>query len=350
VCSSSLPGKAYTRMKRAAIGNRPKMLLGLLLAAGLLALVGAEEPAKATFPGQNGNIAFDSSRDGNSEIYSMSPFPFTAQTNLTNNAGDDYQPSFSGDGTKIAFLSHRDGNNEIYVMDANGSNQTRLTNNTVDDAQPSFSPDGTKIAFLSNRATGNYEIYVMDAKDEVNNETGDPTPDGNGDNPKRLTANAAFDGEPAFSPNGTKIAFMSNRDDNYNIYTMNATDSDNDGNGDNLKRLTKNLARDSEPSFAPNGKNIVFTSERNGNSEIYRMKAKPEGSKNRPRNLTNNVALDVDPVFSPDGTKIAFYTNRDAGNLEIYRMNADGTNLVDLTNTTAVGANDDQPDWGVFVP
>ena len=328
------------------------MLVGLLLAgalaAGLLALVGAE-PAKAAFPGQNGNIAFEQYQCTQFEcipdIYSMAPFPFATQTNLTNSPRDDINPSYSRDGTKIAFTSTRDGNFEIYVMDANGSNQTRLTTNHPHaDVNASFSPDG-KIAFNSNR-NGNHEIYVMDAKDEVNNETGDPTPDGNGDNLKRLTANIATEFQPVFSPDGAKIAFVSGRDDNSNIYMMSAADSDNDGNGDNLKRLTKNTASDDSPSFSPDGTKILFTSERAGNTEIYRMKAKPEGRKNRPRNLTNNEARDLDPVFSPDGTQIAFATDRD-GNGEIYRMKADGTNLVRLTNNTVP---DFTPTWGVFVP
>jgi len=171
--------------------------------------------------------------------------------------------------------------------------------------------------------------------------------DANGSNQARLITNTVDDGQPSFSLDD-KIAFHSNRSGNYEIYVMDAVDSDNDGNADNLKRLTKNAARDSEPSFAPDGKKIVFPSTRKGN-EIYRMKAQPEGSKNRPPKLTKNAEQDFDPVFSPDGTKIVFTTNRD-GNGEIYRMNKDGTNLVRLTNTTAAGANESEPDWGVFVP
>src|SRR5213082_3058241 len=69
-----------------------------------------------------------------------------------------------GGNGKIVFASTRDGNNEIYVMDADGSHQTRLTNNPADDILPAWSPDGTKIAWSTNRPGGsNYEIYVMNA-------------------------------------------------------------------------------------------------------------------------------------------------------------------------------------------
>jgi Tol biopolymer transport system component len=91
--------------------------------------------------------------------------------------------------SKITFVSERDGGKgEIYVMDADGSNQKRLTNNAVEEVYPAFSSDGSKIAFVSAR-DGNYEIYVMDT---------------DGSNQKRLTNNDAIDTLPAFSPDGKK--------------------------------------------------------------------------------------------------------------------------------------------------
>jgi Tol biopolymer transport system component len=317
-----------------------------LMAALAATLLWAARPVEAAFPGPNGNIAFTSSRDsGNLEIYSMAPTPSSSQTNLTNmnpatNSGaQDFQASFSPDGTRIAFATSRNGNNEIYVMDANGSNPTRLTTNSADDGGPAFSPDG-KIAFSSSRDGGNFEIYVMDAADSDN--------DGNGDNLKRLTTNPAVDVAPAFSPGGTRIAFQTSRDGptNFNIYSMKAVDSNNDSNGDDLKRLTRNIASDTEPSFSPGGGKIAFTSARAGNDEVYVMKPLPEGRKNRPRNLTKNAASDRHPAFSPNGKQIAFASNRD-GNSEIYRMNADGTRQTRLTANTA---QDLEPDWGVLAP
>src|SRR6266446_9044235 len=111
---------------------------------------------------------------------------------------------------KIAFGSTRDsGNHEIYVMNADGSNQTRITNNSAYDDQPRWSPDGTKIAFMTNR-NANFEIYSMNA-------------DGNG--LTRLTNNPAADGFPAWSPDGSKIAFVSGDLRNpmtFEIYVMNS--------------------------------------------------------------------------------------------------------------------------------
>ncbi|MCM3871297.1 MAG: carboxypeptidase regulatory-like domain-containing protein, partial [Pyrinomonadaceae bacterium] len=104
-------------------------------------------------------IAFDTTRDGNLEIYSMNA-DGTNQTRLTVNSALDFKPSWSPDRSKIAFTSSRSGNGDIYVMNADGTNQTRLTSNSAIEDDASWSPDGTKIAFWSNR-DGNPEIYVM---------------------------------------------------------------------------------------------------------------------------------------------------------------------------------------------
>ena len=103
---------------------------------------------------------------------------------ITNSTANDTFPAWSPDGTKIAFQSDRDGNTNIYVMNTDGTGQVSLTNSPANDSSSTWSPDGTKIAFQSDR-DGNSEIYVMNF-------------DGSGQS--RLTNNAATDGDPAWSP------------------------------------------------------------------------------------------------------------------------------------------------------
>src|SRR5437867_3067492 len=170
-----------------------KVVLSFVLLLGLVIAIipmGMQTVWAGTFPGANGKIAFTSQRDeGNDEIYVMNA-DGTAQTRLTNNTANDFNPSWSPDGAKIAFTSDKDFLFEIYVMNPDGTGQTRLTNNTADDDFPSWSPDGTKIAFMSNR-DGNLEIYTMNA---------------NGTAQTRLTNNTANDFTPIWSPDGAKIA------------------------------------------------------------------------------------------------------------------------------------------------
>ena len=239
-------------------------------------------------------IAFQSERDGNWEIYVMAA-DGSQPTNLTRNSARDWRPAWSPDGTQIAFDSYRDRNWEIYVMAADGSQPTRLTRNSGSDRSPAWSPDGTQIAFMSDR-DGNDEIYVMAA---------------DGSQPTRLTRrNSGGDWSPAWSPDGTQIAFVSDRDGNWEIYVMAA-------DGSQPTRLTRNDADDISPAWSPDGTQIVFVSDRDGNREIYVMAA--DGS--QPTRLTRNSAGDESPAWSPDGTQIVFVSDRD-GNREIYVMAA----------------------------
>ena len=99
--------------------------------------------------------------------------------------------------------------------DGNGDNPTNLTNTPGLDAEAHWSPDGSRIAFRSER-DGNSEIYIMDA---------------DGSNLIRLTDRLGWDGAPDWSPDGTRIVFNSNQDGDFDIYAMDSVDTDNDGNG-----------------------------------------------------------------------------------------------------------------------
>jgi TolB protein len=273
-----------------------------------------------TVPGRNGKIVFT----GNSDIYTTEADGGNVQR-LTDSPRFDYLPRWSPDGTKIAFVRQRDNNGEIYVMNADGSNQTMLTNDPADDYSPIFSPDGTRIAFTTTRAAPNPTTCFISPNCNVEIYV----MNADGSNQTRLTSDPAYDYSPAWSPDGSRIAFTRG---GY-IYVMNA-------DGSNQTQLT-NSGYDSSPRWSPDSSRFTFTSVRDNpspstcnrapcNVEIYSMNA--DGS-NQTR-LTNNPAYDVSPEWSPDGSRIAF-VNLDNNNDEIYVMNADGSNQTRLTNNPA---------------
>ena len=283
-------------------------------------------------------IAFVSKRDGNFEIYVMDA-DGADQRNLSDNDFDDWDPAWSPDGKRIVFCSDRDGHpdripgwftSEIYVMAADGGNQQNLTNHPSDDRSPSWSPDGTRIAFQSyrdNDRNHNIEIYVMAA---------------DGSNLQRLTDNLIEDEAPAWSPDGKRIVFSSAREGHFMDAHKNITDEIYvmDADGGNQQRLTENRNNDWDPVWSPDSKRIAFAADRKGDFvkfDIYVMDA--DGGNQQ--KLTNNRGWDSSPSWSPDSRRIAFTSERE-GNYEIYVMDADGGNEQNLTNNPH---SDSGPAW-----
>ena len=209
----------------------------------------------------------------------------------------------------IACASNRDGNFEIYTFDPAGAelNVRRLTNNPATDNQPRYSPDGRQIAFSSTR-DGPSEIYIMNA---------------DGSNVRRLTFTGG-NGAPSWHPDGSQIAFQSTRDGNFEVYKIFV-----DGTGET--RLTNNPAEDSLPAWSPDGTRIAFSS-RSVDPAADVMVMNPDGTGVVDLTAGSRGVEDSWPSWSPDGSMIAFHSRRDdpAGE-EIYRMNADGSNVVRLT-------------------
>lgn len=215
---------------------------------------------------------------------------------------------------QLAFVSGTGASSEIRVINSNDAGDVPIVANPGTDIDPAWSPDGSKLAFASDRGGSGLDVYTRGADATV----------------VRLTQN--FGGyRPAWSPDGARIAFVSDRSGNAKIYLM-------DADGSNQVRITNNASYESDPAWSPDGTKIAFTSDRNGYSAIWTMDA--DGS--NPKELTSNSRGDWHPAWSPDGTKIAFSRGVSASVRDIWIMNADGTLIAPLTNGFT-GAQD--PSW-----
>ncbi|MCU0484589.1 MAG: DUF5050 domain-containing protein [Anaerolineales bacterium] len=265
-----------------------------------------------TLPELPGALAYESNRDGSSEIYTHNPANASA-FRLTISQGIDTQPAWSPDRSLVAFTSNRDGNNEIYLARADGSFPTNLTNHAGDDQYPTWSPDGNWIAFSSDR-NGNQDIYIMRANgSELKNLSNAP---GNDLQPSWFTINHLLTSEDY-------IVFTSDRTGNNDIFSM-KTD------GSEQTNLSHNSANDCYPAGSPQGDRIAFSSDRSGNFEIYVMNTNGTAI----FNLTGNPAEDIMPAWAPDARWLAFITNRD-GNQEVYIMLSDGSQPANFTRNNA---------------
>jgi Tol biopolymer transport system component len=205
----------------------------------------------------------------------------------------------------LVFAAPSDG--EIYAINSNGTGATRLTRSPEVDEDPAWSPDGSEIAFTSRR-DGQRQIFLMKT---------------DGSRVQQLTTGPAANYQPAWSPQGDRLVFVSERDGNPELYVLHA-------DGTNPIRVTNHPAADTDPAWSITGK-LAFTSNRNGISEIYVSNS--DGSAVTRVTFASIRALHH-PAWSPDGTRLALAVDcidrTPPCNSRIFVMNADGSGLTDL--------------------
>ena len=215
--------------------------------------------------------------------------------------------------TRIAYVVKRGNIWELQVADADGHNAQTALRSRESIISPAWSPDGTRLAYVSFES-GKPVVYVHTLA------TGQRVPVAN------------FKGNnsaPAWSPDGTRLAVVLSRDGSSQIYLVNA-------DGSNLTRLTQTATINTEPSFSPDGRYIVFSSDRGGSAQIYRIGV-DGGNATR---LTFNGSHNVSPHVSPDGTALLYVTRRN-GNFQIAVLNLSTGNEVLLTD----GPDDQSPSF-----
>jgi len=229
----------------------------------------------------------------------------------------------SGDAAIIAYGARdADGRQQIFIVKPDGTGKKRLTEEGKQNFFPAWSPNGRKLAFASDRSS-TLQIWTMNV---------------DGSRPRQLTT----EGEnivPTWSPDGKRLAFGSKRTGHFEIWAM-------DSDGKNQKQLTSTDAAvwNNAAAWSPDGRRIAFSSTRNGHYAIWVMD--PDGG-----NLTQLTTPYGDrypdsnaPAWSPDGTKIAFWSGLEHRYGNIWVMDADGTHRKQLTDQPT-GINCDEPEW-----
>ena len=263
-------------------------------------------------------IAFVSDRGGNKEIYVMdydgtNPHRVTATNNIA------ITPSWSPKDDRIAYTAWRPGP-QIEIVSATGGRHPFAQPAGVTNNVPSWSPDGKSILY-SSRRDGDYEIYLADE---------------DGRNARRLTHSPDIDTSPVFNPaTGRHIAFISRRSGTPQLYTMNS-------DGTDVQRITDEGGDAENPAYSPDGTLIAFAWKKSGNPtfEIFLY----EIATQKFFQLTSNAGDNERPAWAPDGKHLVFQSNR-TGSTQIYSMTVDGRKLLQLTNSRGINEG---PTWSGY--
>ena len=271
------------------------------------------------------------------------------------------QPALSPDASRVAFSSNLEGKFSIYVVSVDGGGLRRLTDGTGDDSEPAWSPDGSRVAFVRGFDATGSGIVVLTCMSP-----GDILTVGVDDGAAEVNLTQGAGGtDPAWSPDGKRIAFASDRAGSYDIYTMSSED------GRDVRRLTEDETAEADPSWSPDGNWIAYTGKLredrtqqcgnmpivggptsggdddgdeedtltlSGGPYVYRMTA--DGSEHK--GLTD-VGGAAEPDWSPDGSQILFVGGRKTGEVHLYLIVSDGTGpWVQLTSDPA---EESSPSW-----
>ena len=285
---------------------------------------------QSAVPLPESELAFASRQNDNMDVWTMQGSNGSNKKRLVNVPGvDDYLPAISPDRRSVAYIRIRGLQSELHVVAADGTGDIALTTDLAPDARPSWSPDGTTLVFAS-AIDGQTDLYTASFEFSDKPPRLGPL--------TRLTDSPATEADPAWSPDGTRIAYWSNASGVQNLYWV-APD------GGPETRLTDGPDTDADPTWAPDGQRLAFTrTTQAAPSDIYVLGVDSAGrAVGAPANVTADLAgPDEDASWSADGGSIAFVHKADTGS-DIWVMDTAGAGKRPITDNKDW---DGHPAWG----
>ena len=275
-----------------------------VIAAALRTAAGATDSPASSVRALRGLVAFVLFVPPRSQLNVIHPDgqggrPLLPRLNATD-------PAWSPDGRRIAFAATVGDVQGLFVADASGKHLRQLTRHSgtqLFDGAPSWSPNGRRIVFQRQEGTS-VSLYIVNSDGTV------------------LREFVAGGGSPSWSPDGRQIAYSSKTPNGaVSIYVISLKSLI-------TSRLTTDASIDTDPRWSPDGRLIAFVSERDGNQEIYVMRANGRGQ----RRLTNNAFADTTPAWSPNGRQIMFASRRYGGHFNLFLMKVDGSAVRQITH------------------
>ncbi len=237
------------------------------------------------------NVVFQSERDGNVELYYTDLLGSGEATRLTNTESNNTNPMYGPDARTIVYQSDRNGNFDLFTIDQVTGEELQITSDTADDINPFYSPDLKWLVFQSNRYN-NWDIFVL------NVETG---------NEYQLTDTPTDETFPSWSPNGRQIAYLMNNAGKTDLYIV-------DQNGKNQQRITVD-GHTNNHVWSHEGNRIAYQSERNGNLDVYSYDLLTK----KEYRVTTYEGIDSGPTWDCGSTNLAFTSDRD-GDTNIFQV------------------------------